>query len=772
MLSNNSNEQNINNANSSQGTSRDALDVNPSEYLAKLKRRWKPALAVFLLTLGVTGGLSLLQKKTYQGEGKLVFRQASAATQTGIGEDAGKLDTILPNQTPVSTQIQVLESEPVIQQVIDRQKLTDEEGNPLKTRDFRKKLSTELIGGTDVVEVRYKHGDPKVASEVVNTLMDVYIQEQIRGNQSQPQAAKEFINQELPSIQSKVKQAEQNISEFRTENNIVDLDEEKRELVTNLGTLNQQISTIGSEFQGIQAQTSALQSQLGLNLNQAVATDQLAGSPQVQSILEQLNLTESSLAQERQRFNEQHPTIVSLTEKKNDLSNQLKGIISGAVGSGVEVSQGLLQKDNGLKENQLEKFISLKIDELSLQRQVASLYETQQQYLQRAKEIPRLQKQEQELIRNAEAAGTTLETLLSNLQEVELAASQESGNAKVVEYSPIPEQGSSGRVMLLGLGVILGAFLGNLSVILLEMQDRTLKTLPEIKKKFAYQTIGITPLEPPNYQGRIVTREEPDSFSSEVYRMIQANLKFLTSDKPPKVILVTSSVPEEGKSTVTANLAAAIAQLGRKTLLIDGDLRRSSQHHLWGVSNKKGLRDIIVSNVNMASVISQPMTNLSLLTSGLVQANPLALLDSPGLSDLVGRSRRDYDLVLIDAPPLPVTADVLTLSKLVDGIVFVTRPGVIEQESAELAQETLGTTGQKVLGMVINGVKPADFDRYSYHGRYAKSYYTKNNSGASNQENSRSSEASNQGESQNLSELPNNSEKSSKSSNGRVSRAN
>ncbi len=767
MLSNSSNDRNTNSSNSAQKSSRDALDVNPSDYLLKLKRRWKPALAIFLLTLGVTGGLSLLQKKTYQGEGKLIFKQASAAAQTGIGENAGRLDTILPNQTPVSTQIQVLESEPVIQQVIDRQKLTDDEGNPLKPKDFRKKLSTELVGGTDVVEVKYKHSNPKVASEVVNTIMDVYIQTQIKGNQSEPEAAKEFINKELPSIESKVERAEESISNFRTKNSIVDLVEEKKGLVTNLGTLNQQISTTGSELQGLQAQTAALQGQLGLDLNQAVATNQLAASPEVQSILEQLTKTESNLAQERQRFNDEHPTIISLAEKKNDLNNQLKGLISNTVGQGVNVSQGLLQTNNGMKENQLEKFVTLKIDELSLQRQVASLYETQQEYLKRAKDIPRLEKQEQELIRNAEAAGTTLETLLDNLQKVEISASQESGNAKVVEYSPVPDKGSSGKTMLLGLGIVLGIFLANLSVILLEMQDHSLKTLAEIKKRFSYQTIGITPLEPPNYQGRIITREEPDSFSSEVYRMIQANLKFLTSDKPPKVILVTSSVPEEGKSTVTANLAAAIAQLGRNVLLIDGDLRRSSQHRLWGVSNKKGLKDVIVSNVSMGSVISQPMPNLNLLTSGLVDSNPLALLDSPGLSDLVGRSRRDYDLILIDAPPLPVTADVLTLSKLVDGIVFVTRPGIVEQESADLAQETLATTGQKVLGMVINGVKPADFDRYSYHGRYAKSYYTKNNSSAQGQENWQNRSQN----SQDLSDLPDLSN-NEKNTNGSVTRAN
>lgn len=730
MLSNNSNDQNINNSRRPPAASRDSLDVNLSEYLVKLKRRWKPALSIFLLTVGLTAGLSLLQKKTYQAEGKIVFKQRSSAAYTGIGEEANTLDPILDNQTPLSTQIEILESNPIIQQVIDRHQLTDEEGEPLTPKDFRKKLTTEIIGATDVIDVKYKHPDPKVSSEIVNTLMDVYVQEQIRGNQSEPVAAKEFIDRELPSVESRVTQAESEISNFREENEIVDLAEEKKGLVSSIGTLNQQISTTGSELQGIKAQSSSLQSQLGLDLNQAVAIDQLAGAPEVQSILDQLTQTESNLAQERQRFSEEHPSVISLNEKKNDLTQQLRGIIASAAGQNVEVSQGLLRKDDSLKENQLEKFITLKIDELNLQQQVASLYQSQQEYLKRANDIPRLEKKERELLRNAQAASTTYEKLLDNLQEVELAASQESSNADIVEYSAIPEKGSSGRAMLLGLGVVLGAFLANLSVLLLEMQDRSLKTLAEIKKKFAYQTIGITPLEPPTYQNRIVTREEPDSFSSEVYRMIQANLKFLTSDKPPKVILVTSSVPEEGKSTVTANLAAAISQLGRNVLLIDGDLRRSSQHQLWDVSNNKGVKDVVANQFSLASVVSQPMPNLSLLTSGLVNSNPLGLLDSPEMSDLVGRSRRDYDLILIDAPPLAVTADVLTLSKLVDGIVFVTRPGVVEQESAELAQETLNSTGQKVLGMIINGVKPNDFDRYSYHGRYAKTYYkSKNNSG-------------------------------------------
>lgn len=729
MLSNNSNEQYANNTTAPGGNSRDALDVNFTEYLVKVKRRWKPALAIFLLTLGVTGALSLLQKKTYLAEGKLLFKK-DAIPVDALEDQAATLEPLISDQTPISTQIEILESQPVIQQVIDQQKLTDNQGELLKPEDFKKKLRTEIIGGTDVVQIGYRHPDAKMSADIVNNLMDTYIQTQIRGNQSKPQAAREFIDEELPTVETKVRDAEAEISVFRSENNIVDLAEEKKGLVANLGTLNQEISTTGSELRGVQAQGAALQGQLGLNLEQAVKANQLGSYPEVQSILEQLSETESSLSEQRQRFKDQAPQVASLQEKKQALTTQLRDLIAVNVGEGVNVSQGLLQNNNGVKENQLEKFITIKIEELSLQRQVASLYQTQQEYLERAKDLPRLEKKERELVRAAEAAGQTYETLLNSLQQAQLAENNKTGNADIVERAAVPEKGSSGKTLLLGLGLVFGAFLANLSVILLEIQDRSIKSLAEIKKKFPYQTVGITPLESPGYQGRIVTRDEPDSFSSEIYRMIQANLKFLTSEKQPKVILVTSSVPEEGKSTVVANLAAAIAQLGRNVLLVDGDLRRSSQHDLWGVTNSRGLKDIIAHRVNPQSVIQQPMPKLHLLTSGQVHSNPLALLDTGEMSDFIGRSRREYDLILIDAPPLPVTADVLTLSKLVDGILFVTRPGVVEQESADLAQETLATTGQKVLGMVVNGVRADDFDRYSYHGRYGKSYFKQGNGSA------------------------------------------
>ena len=161
----------------------------------------------------------------------------------------------------------------------------------------------------------------------------------------------------------------------------------------------------------------------------------------------------------------------------------------------------LLRNENTNKDNQLEKFINFKIEELSLQRQVAALYKSQQELLGRANILPQLEQKDRELTRRAEAAGQTYETLLQDLSRASIAANSESGNADVVEYASVPEKGSSGRTVLLGMGLILGAFLANASIILLEMQDRSIKSIAEIKKKFPYQTVGITRLEPPMFQG-------------------------------------------------------------------------------------------------------------------------------------------------------------------------------------------------------------------------------------------------------------------------------
>ena len=715
------NEASNNNFYSNSGLheSRKATDLGIVGYLQKIKRRWQPALAVFLLTVGSTFAATNLLPEKYQAEGKILFKQQNNPIDTG---EVGELKTFLDERTPLLTQQEIIASAPVLQQTIETLQLTNEEGKPLTPQDLRDKLEISSIGGSDVIEITYKNTDPIQASQVVNTLMDVYLLEQIRSNQAQTANADSFVTVQIPQISEKLQEYETILQEFRTKHSIVDLQEEKKVLVTELSTLNRQIATIGSQLEGAQAQTATLQKQLGLNFPQAIAVNQLGNSPIVQSVLAQIGNTERQLIEERQRFKDSHPSVASLLEQKANLRQQLEQQIARTVGAGVKVSDGLLQ-NNRFQENTLEKFINLKIEELSLQQQLSSTYNYQQAYLKRAQQLPKLEQREREISQQVETARTTYENLLNTQQDLQILQNQTTANAEIIEQAIVPEQGNTGSMALMLLGILLGLFLSNLTVIILEMQDRSIPSIAELKKKLPYKVLGIVPTNEFQDRKGVIVQQEPDSYPSEIYRMIQANLKFMTSGKLAKVILVTSSVPGEGKSTIAANLAAAISQLGRQVLLVDGDLRKASQHELWGASNHVGIKDVIGDRIPLRQALIQPMPQLHLLTSGVIPPNPVALLDSHQMNELITDARQKYDMVIIDAPPLPVTADVLTLSKLVDGIVFVSRPGVVEHESAQLARETIEATGQKVLGMVINGVNSQEFDRYSYSAKYGKSYF-------------------------------------------------
>ena len=199
--------------------------------------------------------------------------------------------------------------------------------------------------------------------------------------------------------------------------------------------------------------------------------------------------------------------------------------------------------------------------------------------------------------------------------------------------------------------------------------------------------------------------------------MLQANLKFLSSERALKAVVVSSSVPKEGKSTVSANLAAAIAQLGRRVLLVDADMRCPVQHHIWNINNVAGLSNVIVSQTEFQNTVQEVMTNLDVLTAGVMPPNPMALLDSQRMASLVNYFTQVYDFVIIDAPPLVVAADALTLGKMTDGILLVARLDLLDFSSAASAKEALDRSYQKVLGLVVNGVNMPNQHYYKLHTR-------------------------------------------------------
>ncbi|WP_392531415.1 GumC family protein [Nostoc sp. C117] len=715
--------------------SRESIDLDLSRYLLILKRWWLPATVIFAATVTLSVIATQFMKPSYEAEGKLLFKIPSFKVvgnnllpTTSEGGSTGDLKSLLASQNPINTQIEVISSPALLQKTIDKLQLKNKEGEPVTVKALQKSLVLKIISGTDVLRITYASIDPEEAAAVVNTVMNNYLQNDILVNRSEAAATRRFIAKQIPQTQEAVEKAERELRIFKQKNRIADLSEETKSAVTIIGNLDQEINTVQAQLDEVNAQTNELRQKVNLNSRNALAVSALSQSPAVQGILAQLQDIDRQLASERSRFQDDNPSIINLEAKKANLRTLLQQQISQTIGNNTEVPQNLLQIGE-LRQSLIQNFLQSEVQRFGLTKRLSSLYNSRSSYEQRVKNIPQLVQNQRELERKVEVAESTYQTVLTKVQELQLVENTNSPSSRIISQALVPTDPVTGKkIIVVLIGVMLGLFLATTTVLYLGMRDRSLKTLKEVKDIYRYTLLGIVPLSVKKVRSRysstesitqkIAVRDTPHSLTSEMYRMIQANLKFLSSDKVLKTIVVTSAVPKEGKSTVSANLAAAIAQLGRKVLLIDADMRVPSQHHLWQLTNAVGLSEVLVGQAEFNIAVSKVMDNLDVLTAGVRPPNPLALLDSKRMASLIDNfsSQYNYDFVIIDAPPLLLAADALTLSQMTDGILLVARPGVIDSNSANAAQEMLERSNYNVLGLVVNGITDKnESSTYKYH---------------------------------------------------------
>jgi polysaccharide biosynthesis transport protein len=706
---------------------RDAIDLDLKRYLLGWKRHWISGTSIFLLTLALAGVSSLFLKRTYEAQGQLRFQKVDrTSTLTGLGEESGQLNPLLADQTPLSTEVEEIYSFGLLDETIEKLDLQDSENKRLKPEDFKKKLDVEIVGATDVIEVSYKSENPKESADVVNTLMQAYIDNNIRRNRTEASAAREFIAKEMPQVEQKVLTAESQLREFKEQNGILNISREEESAVSESANLKREITRVEAELKGTSAKVNALKKQLGLNLQEAMAANVLSQSPAIQSTIEELKSVEGQLANERQRFLDTHPTIVQLQDKKAALQKNLKQESERLLGKNTKIPEGLLQISE-VKQTLLEEYINAEVQRRDLVEQLDFLKQSQNNYRTRNELLPKLDERLKQLERQVNAARTAYEGMLSRQIEVQMATNINTANARIINPAVVPDRGSSGRMMVLALGGLLGLLFSTTYVLWREMTDKSLKTLKEVKDSFGYPLLGTLPQISNKALVRygsndlsiseMPIRDAADSYASEIYRTIQANLKFLSFNKHLKVIVVTSAVPKEGKSTVSANLAGAIAQMGSRVLLIDADLRRPCQHHLWRLDNTAGLSNALIGQTNVEPIPCREVKGLDILPAGVIPPNPLALLESGQMSAFITSIAQQYDYVILDAPPLLLTADALTLARMADGILLVARPKIVDRESAANVKETLERANQTILGMVVNGANDDEMNSSLNHAR-------------------------------------------------------
>ncbi|HBE18539.1 MAG TPA: lipopolysaccharide biosynthesis protein [Cyanobacteria bacterium UBA11159] len=709
-------------------------DIDFQKYWLILKRRWLPATMVFLLSIGVAVGVAYTRQPIYEAGGKLLLQKKNktSALVTKAGEKIGELDSLNAFiNTPLDTEAQVITSLPLIQKTIERLNLKTENGSPIKPENLLGRLTVKGLKGTDVMTVSVKSQKPKEAAAIVNKLMEVYLENNIQTNRSEAVAARKFIERQLPKTESTVRQAEAALRRFKEENNIVAIEEEAKSAVQAMAELDSKLSQTKSNLEDATARSIAIQNQLNLNENEAVALNSLSQSRAVQQILVDIEQIEAQLTVQRTRYQEEHPIIQNLKRREDAQKSLLQERISKVLGTGEILPTENLQIGD-LKESMTKDLVKAEVERLGFVRQAAYLERAKLAYQQRANLLPRLQEGLRDFERQLGAAQSTYEILLRNYQDVRIAENQNVGNADILARALVPEDPvSPKKKLILGGGIIAGSLLYIIVAFVLDLMDPSIKTAKEVRQLFRYTWLGMIPnlrkkglLSRRKSDGdipQLPVRDAPHAIVSEAYRMLEANLKFLSPDKMLKVIVVTSSVSREGKSTVSANLAAAMAQLGRKVLLIDADMRHPIQHHIWDLANAMGLSEVIVNHAEFKDAVREVTDNLDVLPSGAIPPNSLALLNSKRMAFLVDDFAKTYDFVIFDTPPLVLTADAITLGKMTDGILLVSRPGVIDRVSASASNEFLVRSGQQVLGLVVNGVRiENEPDSYFHH---AKIYY-------------------------------------------------
>jgi capsular exopolysaccharide synthesis family protein len=327
---------------------------------------------------------------------------------------------------------------------------------------------------------------------------------------------------------------------------------------------------------------------------------------------------------------------------------------------------------------------------------------------------------------------TDLKTNLRDLENsfADLLATTQRGAVNVLQVLEPPslpsEPIASNLLMNMIVAAVVGLSLATAGAYLLEFLDDSFKELDEVKKSLGVAVLGLVPLIPDNEANsgsKLAMMQTAPSSADEAYRSLRTNLQFASIDRSLRLLLVTSSQPEEGKSLTAANLSIALARAGRKVILVDADLHRPTVHRLFGLVNNIGVTTaLLVENSEHVQEFLQPtiVPGLAVLTSGPLPPNPAELIGSRRMQEILNRLREQADIVVMDSPPVTAVVDGIILSTIADGVLLVVRANKTGRETARRAFNALQQVHARILGAVFNGV-PQRSSRYYYYREYG--YY-------------------------------------------------
>jgi len=643
----------------------------------------------------------------------------------------------------VKTQLAIIESYAVMERVAQRMgiissKLSSEEirANPVymdEVLGIKDNISVIQDEETGLINIVATSTRPVFARNLAQAVADEFKEFNIEDKNRRIFEAKKFIQQQLIIVRDRLKDAEENIGAYRQTHNLSYSDADPNLMAKIVSDLEQEFRQATAHLNDLRFAIKPLQQRInhGSWDYQAVT---LAGNVSKYFDLLNSRLVDMALKHTElmTNYTDEHPQI-------QELRNQAQDILTSMVG-------------------ELEKQITL------TQRRISNITLSIEKTKDRFQGLPEQALEIQRMKRTVRINEELFDLLEKKYQEVLIKESEKVQAVSLVRPAMIsayrinPVNPAQSAIA----GLILGLVLGLIISLVLEAMDSTVGTIEEVESYLGTPVVGFVPqlehdeavdlfkdveeLETSGHQLerqiRLISHFSPPSTIAESYRSLRTNLLFSQTGHH-KVILITSSTIKEGKSTIAANLAIVLAQQGGRILLIDADMRKPMQHHTFGLKRDPGLSecllgqyqwqdvvkrfsDVMLGDMGIDQALLTPgLDQLEVLTCGVVSANPPDLLAASAMDTILKETRDEYDMVIIDMPPLLHTTDATILASKVDGVLLVYHIGAVVRGALKRVQTNIESVGGKVVGIVLNGVRgelSPDYATYKMNRYYAYSY--------------------------------------------------
>jgi capsular exopolysaccharide synthesis family protein len=581
-----------------------------------------------------------------------------------------------------------------------------------------------LYKETRLIDISFTHTDPGVASKVVNAIAETYVYNNLEKKSETNTTTGDFLQKRIAEKQQQIRADEERLVNYAKNNQILSLDAGQNTVVERLGALNKQLGE--AEHARIDAESAF---NAARDPNRPGAAGALA-----EGDAKQANESESKAAELRQKrallmvdATEEAPEVKEIDQQIAELDRQVKEIRSRK-STTLLTNLETVYRQALAREQALRKSFEQQRGETLSQNEAAINYRIIQQDIATNK--------------------TLLDNLLQRSKENDVIMASKPNNISVIDYALAPD-GPIGpnRTRSVFIAMFLSLGLGVGLALLLEYLDDTVHSTDEVERLLHLPALAVIPSALGNGRHRLLAgpgalqkrngnpSENPellmnvDSRSplAESYRHLRTSVLLSTAGRAPRSLLVTSSLPGEGKTTTAVNTAYSLAQTGASVVIIDADMRRPRLRSIFGLSDRAGLSSILSSDLDEADVLAlvskEENSGLNVLTAGPIPPNPAELLGSDQMRRLLGTLQSQFNHVVVDSPPVSSFTDGVLISSMVDGVLLVVHGGKSSRHVVKRSRQLLHDVGAKIFGVVLNNVNLQSHDYYYYQRYYGSHYY-------------------------------------------------